>query len=75
MITGSNPRHFRVRYRRAGGHVHVRLFSSTAPHLTHAKCGDLTFDERDWPAFQACFRDCGEAAVTFVDELTDRGNV
>lgn len=39
-----------VRYIQQGGHFHCRLFTARAHNQTSAKCGDLVFDEREWPA-------------------------
>ncbi|MEO1715734.1 MAG: hypothetical protein AAFR76_01370 [Planctomycetota bacterium] len=43
----------RWRYEVLGGHVHVRVFTRTLPTETWAKCGDLVFDEREWPTIRA----------------------
>lgn len=42
------PKRMRLRYKSFGGHVHGRLFSADG-----AKHGDVTFDEREWPAIRA----------------------
>lgn len=47
---------FRTRYQKLGGHYHVRVFSSKTANGTFAKLGDLTMDEKDWPAFQTAFK-------------------
>ena len=39
----------RLRYRKEGGHYHCRLFTARGKNLTYAKCGDLVFDEQEWP--------------------------
>lgn len=39
----------RMRYSKQGGHYHVRVFTAPAPDQTFAKCGELCFDEREWP--------------------------
>lgn len=41
--------YIRIRYRKQGGHYHCRLFTSQNYNGTFAKCGDLVFDEREWP--------------------------
>lgn len=48
-------RHFRVRWKRLGGHYHCRVFSAENPAGTFAKLGDLVMDERDWESFQMLF--------------------
>ena len=39
---------FRLRWKKAGGHFHCRLFESVNG-VTWAKNGDFVFDERSWP--------------------------
>ena len=39
----------RLRYIKLGGHIHCRLFTAPANDQTFAKCGELVFDEREWP--------------------------
>lgn len=39
----------RIRYQQLGGHMHCRVFTAKSPELTFAKCGDLVFDEHEWP--------------------------
>ena len=36
---------FRIRYRKLGGHVHMRMFSAAQPNFTFAKLGDLVCRE------------------------------
>ena len=43
---------FRLRWRRLGGHVHVRVFQTSDPSTTWQKNGDLVFDEEGWEVFQ-----------------------
>ena len=41
--------HFRLRWRKLGGHIHVRVFSSEfGADTTHGKNGDLVFREQEW---------------------------
>jgi hypothetical protein len=45
---------FRLRYKQLGGHIHCRLFESSAPatrSTTWQKNGELVFDARSWPVF------------------------
>lgn len=49
----------RLRYAKAGGHVHCRLFSARDPRQTYAKCGDLTFSEDEWPDAASRLRHAG----------------
>jgi hypothetical protein len=42
---------FRYRWKRQGGHVHVRLFVGDRAAVTHAKAGDLCFSVDEWEAF------------------------
>jgi hypothetical protein len=39
----------RMRYRFAGGHIHVRVFTAKSRTATFAKAGDLIFTESEWP--------------------------
>lgn len=39
----------RILWKKLGGHYHCRLFTSQGRDTTYAKCGDLVFDEREWP--------------------------
>ena len=51
-------------WRRLGGHIHVRVFTGVAKNLTFAKCGDLVFDEREWPRVQTILT----SAIEFIHE-------
>ena len=44
--------YIRVRYEKLGGHFHCRLFTTQTQHGTYAKCGDLVFNEREFPEVQ-----------------------
>ena len=52
----------RLRYSKEGGHYHCRLFTARGPDQTFAKCGDLVFDEREWPEVVITF-ECGGSEV------------
>jgi hypothetical protein len=41
--------YIRIRWKKQGGHYHCRLFTTQNYHGTFAKCGELVFDEREWP--------------------------
>lgn len=41
--------YIRVRWKKQGGHIHCRLFTSQNYNGTFANCGELCFDERKWP--------------------------
>ena len=47
--------HLRLYWIQEGGHIHCRLFSAERKELTHAKNGDLVFDEREWPQVRNAF--------------------
>ena len=49
-----------LRWTKLGGHIHCRLFPAPGPDRTFAKCGDLTFDEREWPEVKSKFEKIGE---------------
>ena len=55
----------RLRYRVLGGHVHCRLFTATAKHLTFAKSGDLVFRVEEWDAVCAA---AAKAGIELVPE-------
>ena len=71
---------FRLRYKRLGGHIHVRLFSSEfGPETTHGLNGTLVFRESEWPMFRSLlvmgdayavgtYGDHAPAVVQFADE-------
>ena len=46
---------YRVRFKEAGGHVHLRVFSRRAGQETWAKCGDLTISASEVTSFQRAF--------------------
>jgi len=39
----------RVRFAKFGAHFHCRVFTAKRKNQSFGKCGDLTFDEREWP--------------------------
>jgi hypothetical protein len=53
----------RIRYEKLGGHYHCRLFTARGPNQTFAKCGDLAFDENEWPAVEWVFRRGGAEVI------------
>ena len=53
----------RLRYEKRGGHYHVRLFTARGPGQTFANCGELCFDEREWPDVQTIFMRGGAELV------------
>jgi hypothetical protein len=54
----------RIRYKKLGGHIHCRLFTSKAKNLTFGRCGELVFDEQEWDMV----RDMLQSAIEFVPE-------
>ena len=44
--------HFRLRYEKAGAHVHCRWFAGKGRELTRGKCGDLTMRENEFDDFR-----------------------
>ena len=53
---------FRLRYKQAGGHIHCRLFESSAPATrgtTWKKNGELVFDTVSWSTFCALLEAAG----------------
>lgn len=51
-----NTRVFRTHPQKIGGHVHVRVFSAPAPHLTYASIGVLVMDDDDYREFVKAFK-------------------
>jgi len=43
--------HFRLRWQKLGGHVHVNVWSGTDELTTHGRNGTLTFRENEWEDF------------------------
>lgn len=43
--------HFRLRWKKLGGHVHVSVWAGTSQVTTHGKNGDLIFTEQEWDDF------------------------
>lgn len=39
----------KVRWEKLGGHYHCAVFTGKGMNMTFAKCGDLVFDEQEWP--------------------------
>lgn len=50
--------YIRIRYEKAGGHYHCRLFTTQTKHGTYANCGTLVFDEDEWPDIVSAFAQC-----------------
>lgn len=48
--------HFRFRYRGAGPHIVVRVYTSRSAQFTFAFCGELRFRESECDDFLGCFR-------------------
>ena len=36
---------FKIRYEKAGGHLHCKLFAAKSPNMTYACCGDFCIRE------------------------------
>lgn len=63
----------RLRYKQLGGHVHCRLFTAREVRQTFAKCGDLVFDELEWPVVKARFESIGEVLEDhYSEEMLDQ---
>lgn len=54
----------RIRWKKLGGHIHCRVFTSRGKAFTFAKAGDLCFDESEWDAV----RDSLNGVVEFAEE-------
>lgn len=55
----------KVTYRKLGGHYHCSVFTARRKELTYAKCGDLVFDEKEWPEVHA--------ALSIIAKVIDLG--
>lgn len=53
---------FRIRYIKAGGHYHCRVFCAPAPNMTYVNMGSVITAEEDWVAFMRAF-----AGAEFVE--------
>ncbi len=60
----------RVVARKQGGHWHCAVFTAPDKNQTFAKCGDLVFDEREWPDVLVTF-ECGGAEVIEAEPFCD----
>jgi hypothetical protein len=54
-LFGQVHHEYRVRYKEAGGHVHLRVFSRRTGQETWAKCGDLTISASEVHSFRQAF--------------------
>lgn len=48
--------HFRLRWQKLGGHVHVHVWSGTERLTTHGRNGELIFREEEWDDFKLLVR-------------------
>ena len=67
--------HFRLRWQKLGGHVHVGVWSGTEQATTHGCNGRLTFREDEWADFVDALRyDDGrlpDAVIELIDESSE----
>ena len=61
--------HFRLRWRKLGGHVHVNVWSGTDRETTHGRNGELVFRENEWDDFVALCRDAAGAGQFSAIEI------
>lgn len=61
--------HFRLRWRKLGGHVHVNVWSGTERETTHGHNGELSFRENEWDDFVALCREIAGAGPESAIEL------
>ena len=59
-------RFWRYRWRRRGGHVHVRAFVGFGPDRTLSLYGTMTMDHDDWSNFRSKLM--ADASVEFMEE-------
>lgn len=60
--------HLRARYKKLGGHVHVRMFVGSNAQVTLGKMGDLSMTHDEWEAFLRCFQSHGNDTVDVLPE-------
>ena len=64
--------HFRFRWRKLGGHVHVNVWSGTERDTTHGRNGELVFRENEWADLVKLLRDgIGVGAMFPVEIIQD----
>lgn len=63
---------FQLRWRKLGGHIHCRVFQTTAPGQTWQKNGDLVYDEAAWSVVVARYL---RAGFEVLEDLTHRETV
>ena len=44
-----------IKWKKLGGHIHCKLFTRQPPGETWARCGLLTFSEKEWPGVRERF--------------------
>ena len=59
---------FKLFYKKAGNHTHVRVFSAKSQRFTHGKNGDLCFGGDEWEDFLRCFSDQGQNTILILPE-------
>lgn len=66
--------HFRLRWAKAGGHIHVDVWTGTERLTTHGRSGRLVFRPDEWEDFVRLLRDAAGAgqfsAVELVREMS-----
>jgi len=60
--------HFRLRWRKRGEHIHVRMFSASHERDTFANNGLMVLHESEWESFLRCFNDHGADKITVLPE-------
>lgn len=59
--------HLKFRYKKLGGHVHVRVFTGV-PGFTFGKAGELVFNEEEWPAMYELLSRSGPRVIIESEE-------
>lgn len=61
--------HFRLRWQKLGGHVHVGVWTGTERATTHGHNGRLVFRENEWEDFVRLMRDAAGAGIFSAIEI------
>jgi hypothetical protein len=61
--------HFRLRWQKLGGHIHVGVWVGTERQTTHGLSGRLIFWEQEWEDFVELMRDAAGAGELSAIEI------
>lgn len=67
--------HFRLRWQKLGGHVHVNVWSGTERETTHGRNGSLIFREEEWNDFVDVLHWDGRLSAPNVEVIPEATNL